>query len=153
MIAPPPGYVVVRIFSLSQHCVPINTVLYMLPSISVTVETPQVKQVEVVIITSSVEGVQGALEIVQRSVAVPGTASPVTPDVGEVGVVMVAVPETTDHVPVPTVGVFPANVAVVTPHAGFISVPALAMVGRADTATEAVFTGAAEPQVLLAVKV
>ena len=120
---------------------------------SSTVEVPQVKQAVVVIITSSVDGVQGALEIVQRSVAVPGTASPVTPDVGEAGVVMVAVPETTDQFPVPTPGVFPAKVAVVTPHGGFISSPALAMVGRADTATEAVLTGAAEPQVLLAVKV
>ena len=71
-------------------------------------------QVSVVIITSSNEGVQGGLEIVQRRVAVPGKAKPVTPEVGEVGVVMVAVPETTLHAPVPTVGVFPAKVAVVT---------------------------------------
>ena len=82
-----------------------------------------------VITTSSVEGVQGELEIVQRKVAVPGTANPVTPEVGELGVVMVAVPETTLHAPVPTVGVLPAKVAVVTPQAGFISVPALAVVG------------------------
>ena len=49
-----------------------------------------------------------------------------------------AVPANTDHAPVPTVGVLPANVAVLTPQAGFISVPALAVVGRADTATVAV---------------
>ena len=106
-----------------------------------------------VITTSSVEGVQGELEIVQRKVAVPGTANPVTPEVGEPEVVMVAVPETTDHAPVPTAGVFPANVAVVTPHAGFISVPAAAGVGAAETLTEAVFTCAAQPQVLHACKV
>ena len=88
---------------------------------------PQRKQV--VITTSSVEGVQGGLEIVQRRVAVPGTDKPVTPEVGEVRVVMVAVPETTLHAPVPTAGVLPAKVAVVTPQAGFISVPALAVVG------------------------
>ena len=86
-----------------------------------------------VIITSSDEGVQGGLEIVHRNVAVPGTASPVTPDVGEPGVVMVAVPDITDHKPVPTIGVFPVKVAEVTPQAGFISDPALAVVGCAFT--------------------
>ena len=76
---------------------------------------PQEGQEVVVIITSSVEGVQGALEIVHRKVAVPGTAKPVTPEVGEVGVVMVAVPDTTLHAPVPTVGVLAAKVVVVLP--------------------------------------
>ena len=83
----------------------------------------------VVITTSSKESAHGELEIVHRKVAVPGTANPVTPEVGELGVVMVAVPETTLHAPVPAVGVFPDKVAVVTPQAGFISVPALAVVG------------------------
>jgi len=90
---------------------------------------PEGQQEVVVIITSSVEGVQGGLEIVHRKVAVPGTAKPVTPEVGEEGVVMVAVPDTTLHAPVPIVGVFPAKVAVVTPQAGFISEPAAAVVG------------------------
>jgi hypothetical protein len=85
----------------------------------------------VVITTSSVEGVQGALEIVHRKVAVPGTAKPVTPDVGEPGLVIVAVPETTVHKPVPVTGVLPAKVAVVTPQAGVISEPAFAAVGGA----------------------
>ena len=39
--------------------------------------------------------------------------NPVTPDVGSPGVVTVALPAITVHTPVPTVGVLPANVAVV----------------------------------------
>ena len=115
---------------------------------------PQTGPQEVVVITTSdVEAVQGALEIVQRNVAVPGTAKPVTPDVGELGVVIVAVPETTDHAPVPTVAVLPANVAVLAPQAGFIAEPELAVVGVALTVTETVLTGVAEAQVLLSVSV
>ena len=94
---------------------------------------PHVQQAVVVITTSSVEGVQGALEIVHRNVAVPGTANPVTPEVGDPGVVIVAVPDTTAHALVPTTGVFPAKVAVVTSHVGCISAPALAVVGCAFT--------------------
>jgi hypothetical protein len=121
---------------------------------STTVLCPHTeKQAVVVITTSSVEGVQGELDIVHRRVAVPGTAKPVTPDVGELGVVIVAVPDTTDHAPVPVVGVLPAKVAVVASQAGFISEPALAVVGDWETITEAVFTAVAEPQVLLAVRV
>jgi len=41
---------------------------------------------------------------------------PVTPDVDEVGVVIVAVPDTTVQFPVPTNAVLPARVAVVTLH-------------------------------------
>ena len=104
-----------------------------------------------VITTLLVEAAQGELDIVQRSVAVPGMAKPVTPDVGELGLVIVAVPETTDHEPVPTVGEFPAKVAVVTPQAGLIAAPALAVVGRAETDTEAAVTAVAAPQELLAV--
>jgi hypothetical protein len=102
-------------------------------STTVITEPPhgKVGQATVVITTSSVEGVQGVLEIVHRKVAVPGTAKPVTPDVGEPGLVIVAVPETTVHNPVPVTGVLPAKVAVVTPQAGVISEPALAKVGSA----------------------
>jgi hypothetical protein len=91
--------------------------------------------------------------MVQRRVATPGTTKPVTPEVGELGVVMVAVPETTVHAPVPTVGVLPAKVAVLTPQAGFMSEPAAAVVGAAFTVTDAVLTDVAEPQALLAVNV
>ena len=104
------------------------------------------------IITSSVEAVQEELDIVQRKVAVPGTAKPVTPEVGEDEVVIVAVPETTDHAPVPTVAVLPAKVAVVTPHAGFISEPALAVVGVTLTAIARV-RAVPLPQALLGVTV
>ena len=51
--------------------------------------------------------------MVHLSVAELPTTSPVTPEVESVGVVTVAVPDMTDQDPVPTVGVFPANIAVV----------------------------------------
>ena len=49
--------------------------------------------------------------MVQRNVLTP-VVSPVTPDVGEDGVVTVAEPAITVHAPVPIAGVFPAKVAV-----------------------------------------
>jgi len=52
------------------------------------------------------------LLIVHTNEFVP-TVNPVTPDVGSPGVVTVELPAMTVHVPVPTVGVLPANVAVV----------------------------------------
>ena len=51
--------------------------------------------------------------MVHLSVATLPTTKPVNPEIGEDASVIVAVPETTDHVPVPTVGVLPASVAVV----------------------------------------
>jgi hypothetical protein len=47
---------------------------------------------------------------VQRRVALVPAGTPVTPDVGEDGVVIVAVPLTTLHAPVPVDGELPANV-------------------------------------------
>ena len=99
-----------------------------MPIVWVIAKVPPQQEI-VVITTSSVEAVQGALAIVQRKVAVPGTTKPVIPEAGEDGVVILAVPEIKDHAPVPTVGVFADNVAVVISHAGFISAPALAAVG------------------------
>jgi len=50
--------------------------------------------------------------MVQTKIFVP-TPNPVSPDVGEVGVVMVALPATMVQSPVPTTGVFPASAVLV----------------------------------------
>jgi hypothetical protein len=60
-------------------------------------------------ITSSVD-VQAPFVIVHRSVAVVPTGTPVTVEVGDEGVVTVAVPVTTVHKPVPVTGALPASV-------------------------------------------
>ena len=78
-----------------------------------------------VIVTVLVDGVHGALLIVHWNTFAP-TPKPVTPLVGELGVVIVPEPLTKVHTPVPVVGVLPANVAVV-PHTVW-SEPALAVV-------------------------
>ena len=62
-------------------------------------------------VIASVLGVQVPFVIVHTNVFTP-VVKPVTPDVGELGVVTVAVPAVTVHAPVPVVGVFAANVAV-----------------------------------------
>lgn len=59
--------------------------------------------------TSSVE-VHVPLVMVQRKVAEVPAVTPVTPEVGEDGVVIVAVPLTTLHTPVPEVAVLPTSV-------------------------------------------
>ena len=56
-------------------------------------------------------GGQVPLPIVHTKVFTP-VVKPVTPDVGDVGVVTVAVPAVTVHAPVPTVGTFAASIAV-----------------------------------------
>jgi hypothetical protein len=61
-------------------------------------------------ITSSVAAVQGALVTVHLNVALVPAGTPVTPEVGEDGVVIVAVPLTTVHVPVPAAGAVAASV-------------------------------------------
>ena len=63
------------------------------------------------IVIASVLGGQVPLVIVHTKVFTP-VVKPVTPDVGDVGVVTVAVPAVTVHAPVPIVGAFAANVAV-----------------------------------------
>ena len=60
-------------------------------------------------ITSSVD-VQAPFVIVHLSVALVPTGTPVTVEVLDVGVVMVAVPLTTVHAPVPVTGALPASV-------------------------------------------
>ena len=54
--------------------------------------------------------------IVHRKVTLDPIVKPVTPELAEAGVVMVAVPDTTLQAPVPTVGVLPPKVATVTLH-------------------------------------
>ena len=56
------------------------------------------------------------LAMVHRKVVVAPIVNPVTPEVGEFGDVATPVPETVVHVPVPSVGVFPAKVVVVLLH-------------------------------------
>ena len=85
-----------------------------------------------VITTSSVELAHEPFEMVHLKVAEDPITSPVTPDVGDEGVVTVAVPDTTDHVPVPTAGVLPANVVVVVLQR-FWSEPAAVKVGNSYT--------------------
>jgi hypothetical protein len=81
-------------------------------------------------ITSSVLDVQVPLLIVHRRVAVLPAGTPVIPELGAEGDVIVAVPETTDHEPLPTVGVFAAIVKL--PLLQFAwSLPALDVVGGA----------------------
>ena len=60
-------------------------------------------------IISSVD-VQAPFVIVHLSVALVPTGTPVTVEVLDVGVVMVAVPVTTVHKPVPVTGALPASV-------------------------------------------
>ena len=60
---------------------------------------------------ASVLGVQVPFVIVHTNVFTP-VVKPVTPLVGELGVVTTPVPAVTVHAPVPTVGVFAAKVAV-----------------------------------------
>ena len=62
-------------------------------------------------VIASVLGVQVPFVIVHTNVFTP-VVKPVTPDVGELGVVTVAVPAVTVHAPVPVVGAFAASVAI-----------------------------------------
>ena len=79
-----------------------------------------------VIVTLSFEDGHVPLLIVQTKLFTP-RESPVTPDVGELGAVTVALPAMTVHAPVPTVGELPARVAVAEQTVW--SVPAFAVVG------------------------
>ena len=67
------------------------------------------------IIISSVESAHEPLSCHRKVVAEPAF-KPDTPEAGAAGVVIVAVPETTDHNPVPMTGTFPASVVVVILH-------------------------------------
>jgi hypothetical protein len=78
--------------------------------------------------TSSSVAVHGLLEMVHLRVALVPAGTPVTPEVGEPGVVTVAVPLVTDQAPVPIVAVLPARVKLPLSHLVW-SAPAFATVG------------------------
>ena len=77
-------------------------------------------------VTLSKEAAQTPLEIVQRNTLFP-TESPDTPDVGDVALSKIAVPEIMVQSPVPMVGEFAESVATVEQIVW--SVPAFAVVG------------------------
>jgi len=84
-------------------------------------------------VTLSKEAAQTPLEIVQRNTLFP-TESPDTPDVGDVALSKIAVPEIMVQSPVPMVGEFAESVATVEQIVW--SVPAFAIVGVACTFTD-----------------
>ena len=98
--------------------------------------------------TSSDVLVQFPLAIVQRSVTVVPAINPVTVDVGELGLVMVAGPDTMLHVPIPVTGVFPARVAVAELQSAW-SGPAAATDGLAYTVRVSVSLETGQVAVLL----
>ena len=66
------------------------------------------------ITTSSVEFVHAPFEMVHLNVAEEPTTNPMIPELAEVALEIVAVPEVTVQVPFPADGVFPARVVEVT---------------------------------------
>ena len=73
-----------------------------------------VGRADTLITTSSLDTAQPPLLMVHLKVALVPMVRPVTVLVAELAVVIVAVPDTTLHAPVPVAGVFPANVVLVT---------------------------------------
>ena len=66
-------------------------------------------------VTASLLGLQSGLEIVHCKVTDEPGVNPLMLVVAELGLAIVAVPEITVQIPVPTDGIFPMRVAVVTP--------------------------------------
>ena len=92
------------------------------------------------------------LLIVQVKVALVPAVIPVTPEVAEAGVVIVAVPLVTVHKPLPVLGVFPAKANAAVLH-WLIADPATEVVGVASTVIELVVADAEHPLLLVAVNV
>ena len=67
-------------------------------------------------VTSSVDDGQDPLLMVHLNVADAPIVNPVTAELADAGVVIVAVPDTTLQAPVPAAGVLPARFVVVTLH-------------------------------------
>ena len=70
----------------------------------------------ITMVTSSLEAAQAPFVIVHLNVTLEPTLIPVTVELAEFGVVMVAVPDVTLQVPLPVTGTLPANVVLVTLH-------------------------------------
>lgn len=98
------------------------------------------------IVTVSLEGEHVPLLIVQTNLFAPADKF-VTPEPGLPGVVTVAVPVITVHVPVPIAGVFPARVAVVEHNVW--SGPAFEVVGGAFLAMTTVSLDGAQLPLLI----
>jgi hypothetical protein len=81
-------------------------------------------------VISSKDSVQVPMEIVQRKILFP-IESPESPDVGEVALSKIAVPEITNQSPVPMVGELAESVATVEQIVW--SIPASAVVGFSFT--------------------
>ena len=133
-----PGVVMVPVPLISVH-VPLPTVGVLPPSVAVVAHTvwlvpasATVGLASTVMVTSSKESAQTPLEMVHLNTFAP-SPNPVTPLVGEPGVVMVPVPFTSVHVPLPTVGALPPSVAVVAQMVWLV--PASAGVGGLSTVT------------------
>ena len=73
--------------------------------------------------------------MLQRKVAEVPAVMPVMVVVGEVGLVMVAVPDSTVQVPVPTIGVLAVIAKVLLLHCSINGTPASAVVGKAKFVT------------------
>ena len=98
-------------------------------------------------VIASALGGQVPLVIVHTKVFTP-VLKPVTPEVGDVGVVTVAVPAVTVHAPIPVVGVFAASVAVAEQIVW--SGPAAEVVGNVSTFIVIVSVLAAQVPLLIA---
>ena len=107
--------------------VPVNVELLPLHTVSV----PLMLTAGLVLLvntTSSVEAAHDPLEIVHVKVALLPAVTPVTPDVAEEALVIVAVPLATVHVPLPTEAALPAKVKLELAHWA-MSLPAADTVG------------------------
>lgn len=91
-----------------------------------------VGRLSIVIVISSAEAGQNPLEMVHLSVTEVPAINPVIVEFAELGVVIVAVPDTIVHKPLPTIGEFPASVYEVTLQR-LVSAPASATVGGLST--------------------
>ena len=104
-------------------------------------------------VISSLELPQAPLLIVHLKVELAPTVNPVTPLVGDDGVVIAAVPDTTVHTPLPTAGVFPAKVAVVVLHKFWSEFALAAVAGAAIVITTSSVDAAQAPLLMVHLKV